>query len=278
MDSEIKALSEVPDPIERAKRSGDLLGHHQAALTELSRIRREAVEELRASGMTQVEMAAALGMTRGRISQLVQSGPPPERAFFGTGTLTVAVGGKSEAGKSKPGQVIATADMASYERLRDLAASLKLDAAYEVIPPPGVVRLNRDDLVVICGPRLSPLIGQILEADQALGFDRDEDGWHLVDHRAGQIYRSPMDNGEPGDIGYLGRLPRPDGRGTFLYLAGIHAVGAAGIVDYLDGHLAALYREVKTRRFSTLISCTFDPETHAVTSSEQVTPIYRPEA
>jgi tetratricopeptide (TPR) repeat protein len=48
VDSEIKALCDLPDPIERAKKSGDLLTRHQAVVTELSRIRREAVEELRA--------------------------------------------------------------------------------------------------------------------------------------------------------------------------------------------------------------------------------------
>ena len=37
-----------------------------------------------------------------------------------------------------------------------------------------------------------------------------------------------MDNGEMCDFGYLGRLPRPDGRGTFLYIGGIHAAGTSG--------------------------------------------------
>lgn len=274
---DVQALCELPDPVERAKRAGDLLTQYQTAVTELSRIRREAVEELRAKGMTQAEMAAALGMTRGRISQLVTTGPPPERAFLGTATVTVALGGKVEADKAKPGPVVAQEDLNAYEQLRELAHGVKLDTIYEVIPPPGVVRLNRDNLVVICGPRLSPLIGQVLESDPSLGFSVDEAGWHLVDRKAGRTYRSPMDTGTPGDIGYLGRLPRPDGRGTFLYIAGIHAIGAGGVVHYLHQQMAELYREVRTKRFSTLVGCQFDRDSLEVLTSERLTPLYRPE-
>jgi hypothetical protein len=278
VNSEVQTLCELPDPVERAKRAGDLLTRYQTVVTELSRIRREAVEELRATGMTQAEMAAALGMTRGRISQLVTTGPPPERAFLGTATVTVAFGGKAEAGKAKPGPVVAQEDLNAYEQLRELAHSVKLDTTYEVIPPPGVVRLNRDNLVVICGPRLSPLIGQVLESDPNLSFSTDENGWHLIERKTGRTYRSPMDTGTPGDVGYLGRLPRPDGRGTFLYIAGIHAIGAGGIVHYLHQQMAELYREVRAKRFSTLIACEFDPQSREVLSSERLTPLYRPEA
>lgn len=154
---------------------------------------------------------------------------------------------------------------------------MKLDAEYEVIPPTGIVNLNRDNHVVVCGPRLSPIIAQVLEGDNNLRFAKDE-VWHLVDQAAGTTYRSPMDeDGSAGDVGYLGRLPRLDGRGTFLYVAGIHSIGANGVVHYLENNLAELYREVRTRRFSTLISCRYDPETLDVLESRRVTPLYRHE-
>jgi hypothetical protein len=145
----------------------------------------------------------------------------------------------------------------------------------EVIGPPGLVNLNRDNLVVICGPRLSPIIAQVLASDPNLGFAQDERGWFLVDHATGTTYRSPRDDGEPADYAYLGRLPRIDGRGTFLYFAGIHAPGNSGAMHYLEGHLEELYGEVRTGRFSTIIACRFDPDTRQVTSSERVTPLYR---
>ena len=43
------------------------------------------------------------------------------------------------------------------------------------------------------------------------------------------------------------------GRGTFLYLAGVHAMGTIGVTQYLEEHLDELYRELKNRRFSLLV-------------------------
>ncbi|WP_314416580.1 sigma factor-like helix-turn-helix DNA-binding protein [Streptomyces kroppenstedtii] len=40
---------------------------------ELSRIRREAIEEAQASGMTQAEIAKKLGVSRGRVGQLASA-------------------------------------------------------------------------------------------------------------------------------------------------------------------------------------------------------------
>jgi len=87
-----------------------------------------------------------------------------------------------------------------------------------------------------------------------------------------------MDHGESSDYAYLGRLPRLDGKGGFLYLAGIHAAGEAGTIHYLCEHMAEVYREVKTRRFSTIIRCSFDPATQQIKESERVTPLYRPDS
>jgi hypothetical protein len=275
---ELAKLGQITDPAERAKEASSLLLSYQQAVGELSRIRREAVEELSGQGMTQAQIAEILGTTRARIGQILTSGPRPERALLGVGTLTVALGGKLEAGKTDPGPVVAQEDLAAYEHLRTLAQSMGLDTRYEVIPSNGMLNLNREGLIVICGPRLSPLIAQVLASDTNLTFEKDDAGWHLVDNVAGRIYRSPMDAGEPGDYAYVGRLPRLDGHGTFLYIAGIHAVGAAGVVHYLANHLEDLYRDVRRqRRWSLLVSCRYDPETREVTASEAVTPVYRPE-
>ena len=40
----------------------------------------------------------------------------------------------------------------------------------------------------------------------------------------------------------MGRLPRPDGKGTFLYLAGLHAPGTLGAASYVVNNLADLGR------------------------------------
>ncbi|MFD8564957.1 sigma-70 family RNA polymerase sigma factor [Streptosporangium canum] len=278
MQEEIRRLRKVEDPAARGQQAGQLLLKYQEAVLELSRIRREAIEELTRQGMKQTQIAEALGVSRGRVSQLASSGPPPERAFLGDGQVTVAVGGKQEADKADPCPVIAQEDLHAYVALHDLCASVKLEAIHEVIQPPGLVDLNRDNLVVICGPRLSPLISQILAVDHNLAFQNDDQGWHLVDQQTGITYRSPMSSGQSGDIGYLARLPRPDRRGNFLYIAGIHAMGSAGVIHYLARHLNEIYRDVKTRRFSCLVECTFDPENLEVATSRLITPLYRFEA
>ncbi|MFE0652336.1 sigma-70 family RNA polymerase sigma factor [Streptomyces sp. NPDC059534] len=280
MHEEIQRVTQVEVPVERAKAAIALMADYQGRVTELSRIRREAIEEASAAGMSQSEIATLLGVSRGRVGQLAAQGPPPERAFFGTDLMTISLGGKYEAGKSpeEAGEVVAREDLGNFEHLRKLLATLKLEAQYEVIPPTGIVNLNRDNHVVVCGPRLSPIIAQVLEGDDNLRFQKDR-AWHLVDLKSQETYRSPMDeDGSAGDVGYLARLPRLDGKGTFIYVAGIHSIGANGVIHYLENHLAELYRDVRTHRFSTLISCRYDPKTLEILESTRVSPIYRHEA
>jgi hypothetical protein len=277
---EIQTVAQLEDPVARAQQAGELLPRYQAVVTELSRIRREAVQELVDEGFSHSEIATKLGVSRARVGQLTTSGPPPERAFFGTDTLTVAVGGKLEAPKDASGDqgpVVAQEDLQAYLELSELAKALKLETRHEVVPPGGMIHLTRDNLVVICGPRLSPLIAQILQSDPHLGFEHGQEGWYLIDRQTGTAYHSPADDGRRGDIGLLARLPRPDLRGSFVYAAGIHAIGACGVIHYLEHHLVDLYKEVKTRRFSTLIECEYD-EARTVTASRRITPIYRPDA
>ncbi|MET4668630.1 sigma factor-like helix-turn-helix DNA-binding protein [Streptomyces sp. PvR018] len=281
MTEDMTRITEIAQPVARAKAAIDLMGTYQSWVLELSRVRREAIEEAQAAGMTQAEIAKELGVSRGRVGQLASAGPPPERAFFGTDRVTISLGGKYEAGKGsdqRPSEVVTREDLKNFEHLRGMLAGMKLDAGYEVIPPSGIVNLNRENHIVVCGPRLSPIVAQVLEGDDNLRFEKDT-AWHLVDRKAGAEYRSPMDeDGSASDFGYLGRLPRLDGRGTFLYIAGVHAIGANGVVHYLQHNLAELYREVRTRRFSTLISCRYDPKTLEVLESRRVTPLYRHES
>ncbi|WP_326564245.1 sigma-70 family RNA polymerase sigma factor [Micromonospora peucetia] len=270
-------LADIQDPSDRARKASDLIDEHQAAVNELSRLRREALDEMVSQGMTHAQIAHVVGMTRARVGQLLSSGPRPERAMLGSGPLTVAVGGKFEAGKANPYAVVSAEMLAAYEKLSNLARGLGLKTEYEVVPPPGMVDLNRTNLVVVGSPRILPFVGQVLASDPKLGFGSDDDGVYLVNRQTGEEFRSPSDSGEPVDYGYLGRLPRPDGRGTFLYLAGIHAMGTLGVAQYLEDHLDELYREVKNRRFSLLVACTYDPKKRAVKKVDALTPIYRSE-
>ncbi|MEU7206153.1 sigma-70 family RNA polymerase sigma factor [Streptomyces sp. NPDC045470] len=283
-DVTLARLKELSDPLERAKAAHGLVSRVQDYGNEFQAVRNEAMNEtLRMGKLSSTQLAAELGISKGRVSQLAK-GAPPERLFLGSGKVIVAVGEKLEEGKLQDGRTkamrssaIVKEDVQTYEQLRELAEDVGLEVAFEGIPVGGNVRLNRNNLVVICGPRLSPLIEQILESDPHLRFEKDDDGWFLSDRNTGEIYRSPVDRGESADIAYFGRLPRPDGQGTFLYIAGIHAIGSGGVVHWLTQELASTHRELKARRFSTLIASRFDPNTLEIVASERITSFYRPE-
>jgi hypothetical protein len=188
----------------------------------------------------------------------------------------VAIPLKTEAASGRP--VVAQEDFAAFNLLADLARDLQLEATAEYIPIGGELDLNRDNLIVICGPRLSPFVREVLESDPALGFAQDDDGsWLLLDRRTGERYQSPSDlpQPRPADVGYLSRLRRPDGDGTFILLTGIHAVGSHGIIDYLRRELADLYEQVDLQPFSTLVATEYDQATRQLVRSERIAPLYR---
>ena len=277
MDTE--GVAAIKDPHERARAVNKLIEEYQAAVGELSDVRRETLRELLAGGMSQIAIAEMLDMSKSRVSQLLSAGTRPERTFLGTGTLTVAIGGKVEVDKPQPGGVVSAEAFAAYELLADLARSVGLDSKYEVVPPPGLVDLNRPNLIVLTNPRLLPFLSQVMGADPHLGYAVDDNGWYLVDKTTGAEYRSPMDHGEAADYAYVGRLPRPDGKGTFLYLAGTHAPGTLAAARFIFDNIVELHRELKNRRFSAIVACDFDPKDRKkIISTKSVTPIYRPES
>jgi hypothetical protein len=273
---DVKRVAEIASHADRARAASELLTELQAGVTETARLRRESIAWLREQGYSLAAIADILGVSRARIAQLREAGPPPERAFLGTDRLTVAIPLKTEATSGRP--VVAQEDFAAFNLLADLARDLQLDATAEYIPLGGELDLNRDNLIVICGPRISSVVREVLQRDPVLGFDQDDDGrWLLQDRRTSQVYQSPSDlpQPRPADFGYLSRLRRPDGNGTFVLLTGIHAVGSHGIIDYLRRELTDLYEEVDLQPFSTLITTEYDPATRQVIRSERITPLYR---
>ncbi|MFC0436621.1 sigma-70 family RNA polymerase sigma factor [Kutzneria buriramensis] len=276
--TDVERVAAVADPAERAQLVGTLIDEHQAVIAELSRLRREALEQLQAGGMTQTQMAALLDMSKGRISQLLTAGLRPERAFYGNGNLTVAIGAKREPNRNDPSDVLSAESFASFELLGQSARRTGLDATYEVVPAPGNVDLNRSNLIVLTNPRLLPFLAQVMGADPHIRYLSDDKGWYLVDLTEGKEYRSPRDLGESADYGYVGRLPRPDGKGTFLYLAGLHAPGTLGAAQFVTQNLAELHREIKARRFSTIVRYEFEAgDQLKMRSVDRVAPIYRHE-
>ena len=276
----VRDVTDVTDAVSRARLAGERMDQLGRLVDQLSSLRQDAILEMVTGGMSQAQAARALGLTRARVSQILSSGAPQERAFLGTRSLTVAIGGKLEGGRrdgiDQP--VVSAEAMAAYEVLADTARAVGLDATCEIVPPPGLVDLARPDLVVLTAPRLLPMVGQVLGADPSYGFAQDDQGWYLIDKVDGGVHRPPRDTtGEPADYAYLGRLPRPDGKGTFLYLAGVHAMGTLGAATFLADNLQMLWREHRQRRFSMLLTCTYDRMTRRIQSVDPLAPARRHE-
>lgn len=260
------------DPLRRGRMATELLAVYQQRAIELARLRREALDRLRADrGLSFSAVAAEFGLSKARVGQISQAGPPPERGFFGVGPITVAVPLRASGQRQLP--VIASEDALSADRLTDLLQHLLFQVERFRIPTDGRWE-PQGDVVAICGPKSSAVTARALEADPLLDFRQDEQGrWVIRDKQTGEVYRSPLDQDQDSasDIAYVGRLPI-DGE-TMLVIAGVHALGSVGAVDYVSRHITELYPEVGSDRFSMVTRSVHDGE--SVTESEALCPARR---
>lgn len=237
----------------KARRATELLAFYKQCGFELARIRKEAVDELVVGrGMPSMKVAEELGLTKGRITQIRQSSPPPERAFFGIGPVEIVSPLRES---DRPAGTVALEDVTAVERLEGLLRSLSLDVrrrhvrADEAWEPTG-------DTVAICGPKSSNTVRELLDQDPYLRFEEAGGAWKIRNLATGGSFTSPMDDGSPEvDIAYVGRS---QGRqGGVLVVAGVHALGSLGAVDYLAAKLPALYAEVGASSFSMALRSEF---------------------
>lgn len=276
MSDELQRIMAIDDPYLLLREVTTRLADAQQEVTELARLRRRVVQDLHAQGLSYAQIAEKAGLSRGRIHQIRHTGPAPEGAFLGRGAVTVATPLRRDDERGRT--VVAVDDVSSGKRLEDLARSYGLGVTSEHVPVTGEIDLNRDGLVVVCGPRMSQEMWDTYAQDPVLRWERAEDGpWTVVDRRTGTVHRSGQDSdpARPYDVGYLGRLSRPDGGGSLLAIAGIHTQGSLGVVQLLANDLNALWGQVGDRRFSTLVGVEYDPETSEPQSVELLCPLYR---
>ncbi|GII80721.1 hypothetical protein Sru01_57030 [Sphaerisporangium rufum] len=274
--SELDRIAAIKDPYLLLKAATERLNAAQQEVAELARLRRRVIQDLHAQGMSYAQIAQAAGLTRGRIHQIRHTGPAPEGAFLGTGTITIATPLKQDAIKARP--VVAMEDVTASKRLEDLARGYGLAVELEHVPLGGQIDLNRPNLIVICGPRLSPVVGRLYESDPVLEWAKADDGpWTLHDRRTGTVYRSGEDSTPPAsvDYAYLGRLGRPDGQGNVLIFTGIHPQGTLGVVSLITGEINTLWGQVAGDRFSTVVRVEYDPESGEPVTAEPAGPLYR---
>lgn len=256
------------DPVERVKKTTALIKQLQDEVTELSEIRRQAILEVqRREGIaTQSALAHRVGLNRGLISQLLTPKASAERSFFTRGTtpLTLILGPSA---RDTDG-----AETTLEQDLTALAQELGVECEVEFISDSGHVDLNRPNLLVACGPGRSAAIAAVLDSDASLRFMHDDAGWYLQDVKTEKPYRSPQDSPtfENADFGYLGRVRRLDGKGTFLCVAGIHSTGTRGAAQYLIDNKKTLQSDFRRARFSMLIRTEHDKTTKKITKIEPV--------
>jgi transcriptional regulator with XRE-family HTH domain len=268
---EFEAVQRETDPLRQARRATELMTLYQQRGTELARLRREAIDKLQADGLSYAEIAAKLGLSKGRIGQIRQSAPAPERALFGVGPITVAIPLRAAAGRSLP--VISSEDEIAAQRMTELLTGYGFAVEQFRIPVDGKWKPS-GDVVAICGPKSSPVTARALADDPALDFHEDDAGhWIIKDRTTDHTYASPIDVGASTDtdLAYIGRRPVPGA--TLLIVAGIHALGSIGAVDYLTGHAPDVYREAGRAPFSFVVRSTVDTNGN-VAATERLTPVH----
>lgn len=272
MIEEVRRVAAMQDHALRVKAAVELMGDLQAAVVETSRMRKESIAWLRDHGHSMADVARLMGVSRARVAQLRDAGPPPERAFLGTQEVQVLV-------PMRPGEreYVALEDSSTGQKLLALAHQLQLEGDLGYIPTSGEIDLNRDDLIVVCGPKTSPVTAEALSKDPRLTFETLPDGrWALIERDSGTVHTSPTDspdNPQPTDIAYLGRLPRPDGQGTFLLIAGVHAVGSLGVAHFLTDSIGEIYAKAGTAPFSMVVTADYEPGAKTIKDSRALSKV-----
>lgn len=260
----------IEDKVDRLKAATEGVAAAQQTINELTRIRRAVIRELHDEGWTFARIGAAAGLSRARIHQVSTQGPAPEGLFFGHGALRVLVP------EVRAGRVLGAPDPAAAQRLAELLRQLGFAVVVENFLPGRPLDLNRDGLIVLGGPELSPSLRQLVTADPRLRrtITRAGDARRGIEDRAARrVYRPG--GPEPHDIAYLARLPRPDGRGTILVIDGLHPPGSLGAVRLLATRLATLHERAAGHLFSVLIAVKYERATGEPVDADLLTPVYR---
>lgn len=257
MDDEFEALRREPDPLARGRRATQLMATYQQRSVELARVRRAAIEEARDRlGGSYTEVARAFGLTKGRITQIRNSAPPPHRAFFGVGPLDVALPGRRIVAR---GDVVIAAEddavgahvLAEAEALAFTTARLIIDPAEEWEPD--------HDAVIVCGPASAHIGHLLMEEDPLIGMRIGDGGrWGIVDKATGDAHTSPMDDPDVprrADHAYLSRRVR-NGHAV-VHIAGLHALGSVGAAHYLTEHVPDLWSTFDDEPFSMAVTGEF---------------------
>lgn len=121
--------------------------------------------------------------------------------------------------------VVDEADLAAVQKLGRFLGKYGIEVHDELIQPDGYIDLDRDGLVVICGPKSSTVIRHLMGRDDVVRFEHDEEYWYLADQsNAKNYYSLRATKGLNSDIGYISRTERSAASSKkFLSIAGFRA-------------------------------------------------------
>lgn len=234
-------------------------------------------------GWSQEAIGDAAKISRQRAQQIIKATPPTGQLLLAPDAgkpAVICVIEKIEADRGRP-SITKTTIEATY-RLIDLAGEYGLDIRRETVPVGGVVLdLNRPNLIVLLGPRSSPLLAQAISADPVIKWRPDQHGdWYIINTSTGTEYHSEFDRStDPGlpwprtCYAHIGRIRRPDDGGSWMCLAGAHAPGIAGATDYLCREIESLWDKAKISLWSAIVQVTADKD-GTVKKTSLITPVY----
>ncbi|WP_280255468.1 sigma-70 family RNA polymerase sigma factor [Nocardia wallacei] len=273
-DDEFEAVRRDPDPLRRGRRATELITLYQQRATELARLRRVSIDEAhRDLGLNYKDIADQLGISKGRITQIRNTAPGPERAFFGVGPVSVGIPRRRGFEEGRERTFVDQSDLntratvrATLDRLSLVSTEFDIEADRADVPP--------GDTVVICGPKSAPVALALLAADPCLGFERDDERWWIIDDRGGQRFDSPYRREKlvHTDVGYFARHLAGDR--VVIHIAGIMSVGSLGVARWLDENLLTLYSQNAAKSISGVVACDFDDD-FAVTDSRIIAGPYQ---
>ncbi|KAA8890918.1 sigma-70 family RNA polymerase sigma factor [Nocardia colli] len=242
---------------------------YQQRAAELARLRRAAIDEAHQTlGLNYTDIAAQLGITKGRVTQIRTSAPPQERAFFGVGPVSVGIPRRygMEEGRNRP--FFDAVDMTSQATVEDVLGRLAI-AAVPLAIEPTTDAVPEGDAVLICGPKSAPVARVLLASDPYLDFEQVGGGqWWIRGKAPGtrEWFDSPYRrvDQERSDVGYFARHVSP--RGVTVHIAGITSVGSLGVIHWLAKNLRMLFLDNEDSSMCGVVRCDFD-EKFAVESS-----------
>lgn len=257
MGSEFEDVRRESDPIRQGQRATELLAVYQQRATELARLRRDSIERAhRELGLSYTEIAAKLGITKGRVTQIRSTAPAPERAFFGVGPVSVGVPYRYQTtDRERP--LIAAEDAKTSEQFVRLLESMAFATTQYQIEPDQATAPD-GDTVVICGPKSAPIGAWLLKQDPELAMTNDGSRWWIEETATGTRHGSPSDEpkAESADLAYVGR--HLIGNRVVVHVAGIHSIGSLGANDFLMKNLAEIFSKTADKPCSLVVRATYE--------------------